>query len=394
MLRVSSTRQLVGMRCDGVGEASQQPGTIGRRDRPPCRCRCSRSGDGRVDRVAVGERQFGDDLGRGGVAEDDRVGHRPRFWQASRIRRSSRCRHGRMMAVAPHVLIVGRLSAEAKGVRGEAFAGGQGYFRSVERAGGVPLMLPPIPALLDRLPALLVALRRVGAARRRRRRPAPLRPAAHRPTSCTASSTSTTRSSWRSCARRWPSTCRSSAICRGMQIVNVALGGTLVQHIGTEDHWFASAPGRRRRRQPVVEGARHRSTRRLPQRASPVDRRPRRTVSPWWAPPRTACRRRWRSTTPRWAVVRAVASRGHRGRPTRNSRRCSTSCAPGSTQLTPMDPSRDTGRRSSASAGACCRSRTRDGATRSRAASPTAAPSPRPAACRCCCRRCPPRPAW
>ncbi|MEY4231478.1 MAG: hypothetical protein RLZZ362_2327, partial [Actinomycetota bacterium] len=32
------------------------------------------------------------------------------------------------------------------------------------------------------------------------------------------------------------------AICRGMQIMNVALGGTLVQHIGTEDHWFATHP--------------------------------------------------------------------------------------------------------------------------------------------------------
>ncbi len=32
------------------------------------------------------------------------------------------------------------------------------------------------------------------------------------------------------------------AICRGMQVLNVALGGTLQQDIGTETHWFADHP--------------------------------------------------------------------------------------------------------------------------------------------------------
>ncbi|MGZ4770181.1 MAG: gamma-glutamyl-gamma-aminobutyrate hydrolase family protein, partial [Ilumatobacteraceae bacterium] len=55
----------------------------------------------------------------------------------------------------PLVVIVGRQAGDAKGVRGAPFAAGQTYFRAVERAGGTPLMLPPIPGLIDDIPALL-----------------------------------------------------------------------------------------------------------------------------------------------------------------------------------------------------------------------------------------------
>ena len=48
---------------------------------------------------------------------------------------------------APLIIVVGRFSPEAKNVRGEAFALGQRYMLAIERAGGIPLMLPPIPAL-------------------------------------------------------------------------------------------------------------------------------------------------------------------------------------------------------------------------------------------------------
>jgi len=46
-----------------------------------------------------------------------------------------------------------------KNVRGEAYASGQRYSNAIEQAGGVPLMLPPIPALLDlRLDELLTRI--------------------------------------------------------------------------------------------------------------------------------------------------------------------------------------------------------------------------------------------
>jgi putative glutamine amidotransferase len=143
--------------------------------------------------------------------------------------------------MAPHVLIVGRLSAEAKSVRGEAFAGGQGYFHAVERAGGVPLMLPPIPAVLDRLPSLLsrvdaVVLHGGGDVDPRRYGQEPsadeLYGIVHEHDEVELAVAEG------ALALDLP----MLAICRGMQIVNVALGGTLVQHIGTEDHWFSLHP--------------------------------------------------------------------------------------------------------------------------------------------------------
>ena len=60
-----------------------------------------------------------------------------------------------MAMSAPLILIVGRLADEAKGVRGAAFAAGRGYFQGVQRAGGIPLMLPPIPDLAVSIPSLL-----------------------------------------------------------------------------------------------------------------------------------------------------------------------------------------------------------------------------------------------
>ncbi|MGD9999847.1 MAG: gamma-glutamyl-gamma-aminobutyrate hydrolase family protein [Ilumatobacteraceae bacterium] len=143
--------------------------------------------------------------------------------------------------MAPHVLIVGRLSDEAKSVRGEAFAGGQRYFHAVERAGGVPLMLPPIPSMLDRLPSMVsrfdaVVLHGGGDVDPRRYGE---QPAADELYGIVDEHDEVELAVVQhALAIDLP----LLAICRGMQIVNVALGGTLVQHIGTDDHWFSTHP--------------------------------------------------------------------------------------------------------------------------------------------------------
>jgi putative glutamine amidotransferase len=146
-----------------------------------------------------------------------------------------------MVAVAAHVLIVGRLSPEAKGVRGPAFAGGQGYFRGVQRAGGVPFMLPPIPDLIDSLPALLerfdaLVLHGGGDVDPRRYGQQPIAEQLYGIVDEHDSvELAVTRAAL---AVDMP----ILGICRGMQIVNVVMGGTLVQDIGSEDHWHATHP--------------------------------------------------------------------------------------------------------------------------------------------------------
>jgi putative glutamine amidotransferase len=138
--------------------------------------------------------------------------------------------------VNPLVVIVGRQSDEATGVRGKPFAAGQTYFRAVERAGGIPLMLPPIPGLIDDIPSLLkrtdavvfhgggdIDPRRYGqeATEESLYGIVPEHDAMELAMVQAAIEADKP----------------VLAICRGLQVLNVALGGTLVQDIGSEDHW-------------------------------------------------------------------------------------------------------------------------------------------------------------
>ncbi len=139
-------------------------------------------------------------------------------------------------------MIVGRLSPEAKNVRGEAFASGQRYSKAIERAGGIPVMLPPIPALDDgRIDTLLERVDGVlfhGGG--------DLDPrlygqeaSAEQLYGIVAEHDAVELAVMRAAiARDAP----VLGLCRGLQVLNVACGGTLQQDIGTETHWMRYLP--------------------------------------------------------------------------------------------------------------------------------------------------------
>ena len=136
------------------------------------------------------------------------------------------------------MLIVGRMATEAKGVRGESFAGGRRYFEGITRAGGVPLMLPPITSIIDDIPALLdkvdgVVLHGGGDVDPRRYGQSP---SAEQLYGIVAEHDEVELAIVRAVLA---SDTPMLAICRGLQVLNVALGGTLQQDIGTESHWLA-----------------------------------------------------------------------------------------------------------------------------------------------------------
>lgn len=136
------------------------------------------------------------------------------------------------------MLIVGRLATEAKGIRGEPFAAGRRYFESVARAGGMPLMLPPITSLIDDIPDLLrqvdaIVLHGGGDVDPRRYGQAP---SAEQLYGIVPEHDEVELAV---VAAALELEVPLLAICRGMQVLNVAMGGSLHQDIGGESHWFA-----------------------------------------------------------------------------------------------------------------------------------------------------------
>ena len=133
------------------------------------------------------------------------------------------------------------MATEAKGVRGEPFAAGRRYFEAIAKAGGMPLMLPPIASLVDEVPALFskvdaVVLHGGGDVDPRRYGQ---EPSAEQLYGIVPEHDEVELAVVHAAIE---SDTPMLAICRGLQVLNVALGGTLQQDIGSEAHWLAHHP--------------------------------------------------------------------------------------------------------------------------------------------------------
>ncbi|MGD9705108.1 MAG: gamma-glutamyl-gamma-aminobutyrate hydrolase family protein [Acidimicrobiia bacterium] len=141
----------------------------------------------------------------------------------------------------PLIAITGRLSPTAGNVRGEAFASGQRYSRAVVRAGAQPATLPPITEDVTLLAESLarfdgLVLQGGGDVDPRRYGEEPGTDALYGVIPEHDDLEFTVLAAARSIGMP------ILAICRGMQVLNVACGGTLVQDIGSEDHWLQLHP--------------------------------------------------------------------------------------------------------------------------------------------------------
>jgi putative glutamine amidotransferase len=135
----------------------------------------------------------------------------------------------------PVVLIVGREITEPTSVRGPTFGIGRTYAHAITRAGGIPIILPPIIDLHDQLETLLsrcdaIVLHGGGDIDPKHYGQSPTTSALY---GINANHDEIEIAVARhALAEDIP----MLAICRGLQVVNVAHGGTLIQDLGTEDH--------------------------------------------------------------------------------------------------------------------------------------------------------------
>lgn len=153
---------------------------------------------------------------------------------------------------SPLVVIVGREIDRAEGVRGEAYGAGRRYSDAVARSGGTPVIVPPLDlstSSLERLVDTTNALVLHGGG--------DVNPSCYgqEPTAPELYGVNDRHDAVELAvvSAFWAADKPILAICRGIQILNVSLGGTLVQHI--------SAPGHTKEFHPVSLDAESRAAR-------------------------------------------------------------------------------------------------------------------------------------
>jgi putative glutamine amidotransferase len=141
----------------------------------------------------------------------------------------------------PVIGICGRVLSFSDEGRRDAFSSSQPYSRAVARSGGLPVLLPPLPTApsmvdryLDRLGGLL--LPGGGDVEPHRYGQTPITDALYGMVGLHDEFDLALIHA--AIERDLP----VLAICRGMQILNVSQGGTLVQDLGAEGHWMCEHP--------------------------------------------------------------------------------------------------------------------------------------------------------
>jgi len=148
--------------------------------------------------------------------------------------------------VAPRILLPGKLTSGATGVRGDSYSNGLKYAQAIARAGGVAMTVPPLVESVRHVAALVcvvdgiviqgggdIAPERYGESRR----------------SDTVYGIVHEHDEFEIAVAREAVKQNKPllAICRGLQVLNVALGGTLHQDLGDvlpdrESHWNTYHP--------------------------------------------------------------------------------------------------------------------------------------------------------
>jgi putative glutamine amidotransferase len=141
----------------------------------------------------------------------------------------------------PLIAVTGRISPSAERIRGEAYSSGQRYSTALVRAGAQPVILPPVVDGLDLIPAALdridgVVLHGGGDVDPRRYGEVP---ASEELFGIVPDHDEFELAVLADALERGVPVL---AICRGLQLLNVAMGGTLHQHLGTDDHWHRTHP--------------------------------------------------------------------------------------------------------------------------------------------------------